>query len=358
LSGYVGPDEVDLGHEEAVSQFGMSIATVAASQDFSIAAPEGPILPTIETETEIDDSQEPTEKGSFRESQVASEATSKAKEVDYKDDGAAIEEPVQEEETPKPSRTPKKRKTAFEGYADDGGSYEPSLEESSAESELRVKTTKAPPKKVPPTITLSGIARPSKLQKTTPSTPSGKSHQAQNQRTSASRTRSRGGGLQAPGKTGDVTGSVKDMSTPPPARKLSKVSSASQEVKQSAQSPPSSPTFMGMKYENPSTSRAGSQSITPTGRINPYEVVYRADPNTEPDVPPMPPLPKSVRMPSGEIVKTTPAVISKPQPPSPAKLTKPRPASVSPKKLKESVENEDDQRPASKSSFEWPEDVF
>lgn len=246
-----------------------------------------------------------------------------------------------------PITPPKKRKSAFSGLADDGGIYKPSNDEEESddfdEADLEepvIKKLQLKPK------TPSGLARPSKHQKTTPATTDAKTRSSPPK----SRIRAKGSDIQGSLRRGSVqTGTT--STAPQPGRKLSKIQPATEKDVQSANSPPSTPTFMGMKYEQqgpvPGVAKTGTRVVTPTAsRNNSQNAVYSADPGMKDGVPPMPAMPKNLRFvyetpstPKAQVFAGNSKMIRTPSPK--------KPVLVSPEKeKKEDV------------PFEWPEDIF
>lgn len=252
------------------------------------------------------------------------------------------------------SRGTKKKKKTFERDIDTSGRYRPPPESEPStilpESRKARTTTKQTPS-----------ARPRKLQKTThdeapthkpslrkgrPSTQPGKVTSPQDQLLSA-RHRAR------PKKE---TPSTKP-SVPLSSIKLSKSRSIPQKAQQSVSPPPSS-SFTGLAYPKP-----GSKIET--------EPMYTAIPSAEGEVPPMPKLPKAVRLPSGEVVSTTLPQGSHGSGSGLGKLTKSSPKAAAAKRKKEDQEKEGgttttttageqrkDGAMIREDSFEWDKDVF
>lgn len=151
-------------------------------------------------------------------------------------------------------------------------------------------------------------------------------------------------------------------------RKHSPVSSKSSKSKipakggrQSVSPPPSGP-FTGLEYMKPSSQSSGNGTEVGEARMATYSAIPSADGD---DVPPMPKMPKAVRLASGEVVNI----------PAPkndgnggagklqhtgsnaSKLTKARPT-PSPRKGGEEKKSSSPKKGGKKEEFEWPEDVF
>ena len=279
-------------------------------------------------------------------------------------DGDYVEDESDRETTPKPQRTKpaaeriqakktptKKRKSTFERLADDGGVYKPSQDsESDLESEVKNST---PRKKN------TDDTRPRKLQKIVPDseeskpristsktmTPAGLEELGHNTSSAKASTSA----LSVPTIGNSLKGGKKLISPPPPGQK----SKIPQKGKQTFSPPPSS-SFTGLDYTKPSQAR---QSINAVGKLIGNDVAYSADPATDDSVPPMPTMPKAIRLNSGQIIQTTDASFasnnSKTSTASksssgPTKLTKPRPA---PKESKSKKQEADD-------DFHWDRDTF
>lgn len=363
LSGYVDPDENSLENPMGIDAPTMPetlgvplLRTETLSKDVA--------LPSVETEPEIKDGQETFDKQVSRDvliieaptniSEPATQA-SDVKGADHKGkSNFELSEVSDKEATPKPprariSRTPSKKRK----IADDSGIYKPSGDD--YESDLDPEIKKMTPKP------LQQNARPTKLQKTA-TTPDSKGHSPQNQRVSASRIRARTSGtsITAPSRGNSMNGITSTLASSPPARKLSKVQPSQKDPQQSVHSPPSSPTFMGMKYEKQATAnpRSGSRAAPSTNvRINPANLVYSADPNNESDIPPMPPLPKTIVLSSGEVLSTAGSAAVPKLVPGHNKLSKSK--SSSPKKSdNQDKEQKSGGRMGPDGIWEWPEDCF
>lgn len=324
--------------------------------------PQDRVVPTVEHDESI------REKAASETGHTVIETATNISEPSTKlydpNDGDYVEEGSDRETTPKPQRvklvtektplkkTPtKKRKSTFERLADDGGVYKPSQDsESDPESEV---------KKSMPRKSNSG-ARPRKLQKIvqesdgeskarlsvsktgTPASLGGLSRNTSSAKaaTSASSVPMRGNSLR---------GGKKLTSPPPPGQKNKIPQTGMQSF-----SPPPSSSFTGLDYTKPSVAR---QSIKTVGELVGNDIAYSADPTTDDSVPPMPTMPKAIRLHSGEIIQTTATSfasnVSKNSKTSktssgPTKLTKPRPA---PKESKSKKQEADD-------DFHWDRDTF
>jgi hypothetical protein len=268
---------------------------------------------------------------------------------------------------PKPS--PKKRKSnSFERLADDSGIYKPNGDsDSDGESEVKKGTQKknigARPRKLQKVSQDSTVESTSKL---TPSTSVGENQSPpQNQRTSASRATGAPAGSKNNFRTGaassgppiaprrqSLKGIKHTVTSPPPSGRLVKSQKGS--VRRQSVSPPPTSDFTGLDYVKPSTATKTEAAPQP-GRLAAPDVTYSAHPSTENGIPPMPKMPKAVRLPSGEVINTAPAAGKAPSNASSggAKLTKKKPA-----ERRNSKSPEKENQPHSKKSFEWPEDVF
>jgi hypothetical protein len=279
-------------------------------------------------------------------------------------DADYVEAESDRETTPKPLRAKlaadkiptkksqtKKRKSTFERAADNDDVYKPA-QDSASDQESEIKKS-APRKKA------VDDARPRKLQKVVPDAEEPKPKAS----TSKTMTPIGSGGLTrntssakastsapaAPARGISLKGGKKLISPPPPGQN----SKNPQKGKQSFSPPPSS-SFTGLGYTKPSQAR---QSIKTVGELVGNHVTYSADPTTDDGVPPMPTMPKAIRLHSGEIIQTAAASrasnTSNPSKTSKtssghAKLTKPRPA---PKESKSKKQEADD-------DFHWDRDTF
>jgi hypothetical protein len=231
------------------------------------------------------------------EAQLTTESSEVAS-ADYSnyEDEAEIED-SDRESTPRPKpakRTPKKTQAApaprrkrksntFEHIADDGGRYKPSEDSGSEdESDLDLATKK---KK------LNTSKPPRKLQKvaqepTKPISPP--------KPKSSANTR-------GPKPSNSAIPARRSSQNPSAAGKLVK-NNSSRNARQPVSPPPSSST--GLDYKKPSSSSA-------TSKTGGKEVAYIAHPSSGHGVPPMPKMPKSVRLASGEMVNTSAAANEK-----------------------------------------------
>ncbi|KAH8674751.1 hypothetical protein BGZ60DRAFT_278017 [Tricladium varicosporioides] len=231
--------------------------------------------------------------------------------------------------TPRKVSTPKKRKGIVEGLADDGA-YRPLRADGESDGEtvptklnLRKKATASRPRK------LQRVAQDSsKIHKRKAASPS--SPKVTHARKNSLRKSSAGG--------------------TPPATKLTKAK-VNCNVQQS-DSPPPATDFTGLDYMKPSlTNKLAAKKSSKVDTSSSKEVAYIANPEISADVPPMPPMPKAVRLASGEMVNTN-AFQS-----NPTKLTK-----TNRYIGKEAGENTklspEKKLTRAHESFEWPADVF
>jgi hypothetical protein len=319
--------------------------------------PQDRVLPTAEQEESI------REKAVSQFSHIAAETATNISEPSTKpydpNDVDFIEERTDEEGTPQPPKTKqsteetptkktpnKKRKSIFERLADDGGQYKPS-QGSGSDPESEVK--KSTPRKKN-----AGVRPPRKLQKTiqessgdsnpNPST-SKTDHRVSASGLGASSHNSSSAKASMPARRNSLKG-TKKLTSPPPSGMKSKIP---QNGKQSFSPPPSS-SFTGLDYMKPSLSK---QTVKQVGGLVSKDIAYSADPTTDDTVPPMPPMPKAIRLSSGEVIKTTTSFgnnTSKASSSGPTKLTKPRPAP------KETKKQDSEKLPS--DDFQWDRDVF
>jgi hypothetical protein len=328
------------------------LQSVAASDRFHAAETATSISePTTRAEDPNDSDYQ--EEKSDKESAVKARAKAKVK-------------PQKTLQIPKPS--PKKRKSnSFERLADDGGIYKPNEEsDSDGESEVKKGTQKknigARPRKLQKVSQDSTVDSISKI---TPSTSAVENQSpAQNQRTSASRATGAPAGSKNNSRTGaassgpqiaprrqSLKGIKHTVTSPPPSGRLVKSQKGS--VRRQSVSPPPASDFTGLDYVKPST--ATKAEAPQLSRLAAPDVAYSADPSTEDGIPPMPKMPKAVRLPSGEVINTAPPAGKATSNASSggAKLTKKKPV-----ERRNSKSPEKENQPHSKKSFEWPEDVF
>jgi hypothetical protein len=266
------------------------------------------------------------------------------------------------DQTPTKKTPTKKRKSNFERLADDGGQYKPSQDaDSDPESEVK-KTT---PRKQ------NVGARPRKLQKIVPESngdASSKASASKSMKTPSSsqdhistpgargNNQNKGSGnasmdaSSVPGRRNSLK-AMKKLTSPPPPDRMAK-SKILPKGKQSFSPPPSS-SFTGLDYMKPSLSKQTTKHVAELVDNN---VAYSADPTTDDNIPPMPAIPKAIRLSSGEVVKTSTSFGSGASKTSagPTKLTKPRPAhkeSVRPENKKQDNDEADD-------DFHWDRDTF
>jgi hypothetical protein len=316
--------------------------------------PQDHVLPTVEHEESIEE-----KAGSDVGHTVIETATTisepSTKAYDPNDGDYAEGEPKREaiskprvktstENTPTKKTPTKKRKSIFEGLADDGGRYKPSQD---SDSDIESEVKKSTPRK-------KNSGPPRKLQKTVQ-----ESDGDSNPKTSTSKTGSRTsmGGVSrntssakapvtapsVPTRGSGLKGGKKLISPPPPGQK----SKIPQTGKQTFSPPPSS-SFTGLDYTKPSVAR---QTVKHVAELVGNDVAYSADPTTDDSVPPMPKIPKEIRLHSGEVIQTTAASFASNSKTSsgPAKLTKPRPV---PKESKTKKQQEAD------DDFHWDRDTF
>ncbi len=268
-------------------------------------------------------------------------------DADYQDgDEESIKEATPES-TPKAA---KKKRKSFKPITDDGSRYQPSegAAESDAESEIKMATRKKNP-----------TARPSKLRKTSgehgvSASPSMRSMKilpaSQHPRGyRAGPTLTLTGVTLSPSRTTSGKLQKKAALSPPHSGYLIK-----ETQRQQSASPPPSGEFIGfdtVKPIKPTTPR--------TRKVD--GAAYVVDP-AEDDVPPVPKIPKALRMPNGEMVETHVAKVMKSDGfarHSPHKIVKKRPTGqVGVDHTKQKREEQVLQEPSPTKSFEWPEDVF
>jgi len=325
--------------------------------------PQDRVLPTVEHDESIEEKASDVGRMLMETATTISEPSTKAydpKDSDY------VEGESEHETTPKPAKikpatekieaptkkTPsKKRKSTFERLADDGGLYKPSRDtDSDPESEVKKST---PSKK-----TTGG--RPRKLQKTAQESDDEPNPKVSTLEKDARITTGLGGvshnsssakapvsAPSAPSRGNSLKGGKKLVSPPPPGQKDKTLQNGKQTF-----SPPPSSSFTGLDYIKPSVAR---QTVKQAAEHVGNDIAYSADPTTDHSVPPMPALPKEIRLHSGEIIKTTTAAFASNNPKTsktssgPTKLTKPRPA---PKESKSKKQEEAD------DDFHWDRDTF
>ncbi|RDW71300.1 hypothetical protein BP6252_07863 [Coleophoma cylindrospora] len=210
-----------------------------------------------------------------------------------------------------------KRKSIFDGLSDDSGIYRPSSNSENEDHE-------PPEKKTPP---MKKARKSQELIKEPPSTPDHRETQAKNQRQPASRHL-------------HLMNSSASSVTAQSIRKPSKIPLKSSDAQQSSSPPPSS-EFVGLdsiksSHTTRSLDRMRSRNVLrDQDDTEPYSVV----PGDDTDVPPIPKLPKEVKLAGGGILKTA---ISKENRKMPGN----------------SPERNIEKQPQSKKSFEWERDVF
>lgn len=281
------------------------------------------------------------------------------------------------EATPKPktkaAEPTKKRKTIFERDPDDGGEYTPSEEDEEEEEDDVAadvvsdvsSVTKPKSKATSTSTTKSKVSRgkgpiiilqhPRKLQKTVSGPKNSTVAKSALPKASSSASSMAPPTRAAPPPPPGRTASKKQPSqnqhitSPPPSGRLMKhnkqpLPPTSRE--QSASPPPSSATFTspGLKYTKPSHNAPKAPTHTHVHQ----EETYSADPTMSPSIPPVPPMPKAVRLASGEVVSTVGKVKS-----VLVKKTGAKSANGDAKQERTTMTAS-----SSKQSFEWPDDVF
>ena len=319
--------------------------------------PQDRVLPTVERDESVYTKVVSNVSHMMETTTTISEPSTKAYDPD---DGDYVEEPSEREATPKPQpvkpateknpikKTPTKKRKSI---ADDGGVSKPTRDsDSDPESEVKKST---PRKKN------AAISRPRKLQKisqeaeidanTNSPAPKTESHTSMGSGAitrNISSAKATTAAAPAPTRRNSLKGGKKLISPPPPGQK----SKMPQKGKQSFSPPPSS-SFTGLEYLKPSVAR---QTVKHVGELVGSDIAYSADPATDDSVPPMPTMPKAIRLHSGEIIQTaaasftsTTSKTSKTSKSSgPTKLTKPRPA------------RKDSEKRESRSKKQEPEDDF
>ena len=243
----------------------------------------------------------------------------------------------------------KKRKSVFEREVDKSGRFvPPAASESSTQfsKPKKAKTTTSPSasqsKKLQKTVQGTAPAKPSPM-KDAPSIPAAISYSpTQTNRTQPPR---RGTPKKAP-----VASAHSNIS-----RSSSKLSKSKIPRKSSAGTPPPA-SFGTLDYPKPKNGKGSKK--TP-------DEMYSAIPSAEGDVPPMPKLPKTVRLPSGEMVnveasKNYGEFFAKGG--GVGKLTKVKPGTVTEKEMKDAgglmMGERKDAGMNREDSFEWDKDVF
>jgi hypothetical protein len=233
---------------------------------------------------------------------------------------------------PKPKSTPPKKQVSKKRKSldDDGGIYKPGKESDTEESVVKkVKTPKrnaALPRKLQK---VNQQPIPNSASKEPHATPGAKS-QAENQPSPAPRHR-----IQS--KTASAISS----------RKLTPVKSRIPR-RQSTSPPPTASFFgTGLEYKKPALQARADGSD---------DEAYSAVPSAN-DIPPMPPMPKAVRLPSGELVQTAPSSLKKSLSVT-GKLTKSRPVNKGAGKDDEKERGKEEKRNEEDESHEWPDFVF
>ena len=310
-----------------------------------------------------------------------------------------VEDDEDEEPTPKPktkskaAEPTKKRKSIFERVPDDGGNYTPSADEDdeddltsdvisevSSITKPRNKSASTSTKASKPSTSASRgkgatitLQHPRKLQKTvsgpkaTTKTAVSKTSPPTNPSDSDSvssslssipppppptRTAPPPPPSQKPG-TNLKKSQNNHITSPPPSGRLmksNKVPLPPTNRQQSASPPPSSATFTGpgLNYTKPSHSQSRAPSKASSRRDVDEDNAYIADPALSPSIPPLPPMPKAVRLASGEVVSTAGMV----------KNVSGAASSNGGTLNREQRERAGMTSSTSKQSFEWPDDVF
>lgn len=328
--------------------------------------PQDRVLPSVEHDESAEGKASDVGRTLMETATTIGEPSTKAydsKDTDY------VEGEPEHETTPKPAKVKpatekipaptkkthsKKRKSTFERLADDGGLYKPSRDtDSDPESEVKKST---PSKKVVG-------ARPRKVQKTAQESDGQPNPKFSTQEKESRINTGLGGvsrnkssakapvsGPSAPSRGNSLKGGKKLISPPPPGQKDKLPQNTNQTF-----SPPPSSSFTGLDYTKPSVAW---QTINTASDHVGNDIAYSADPTTDDSVPPMPALPKEIRLHSGEVIKTTTAAFASHNTSSktsktssgPTKSTKPKPAPKESKSKKQVEEADDD--------FHWDRDTF
>jgi hypothetical protein len=337
--------------------------------------PQDLVIPTVEHEESIPE--KAVSDASYMVAETAttiSEPSTKAYDPDDLDyveeesDGekTAARRPAKASTEKNPSKkTPtKKRKSVFERQADDGGQYKPSHDtDSDPESEVKESTprkqnTGVRPRKLQKTVqesngdpssrasTSKPLKTPSSSQDRTSTSNAGGSNHVNGSGTASMDAHS------LPGRRNSLKG-MKKLTSPPPPGRIAK-SKLTQKGNQSFSPPPSS-SFTGLEYMKPSLSKQAAKRI---GELVGNDVAYSADPMTDESVPPMPEMPKAIRLSSGELIKTTASSFGSgtfKASSGPTKLTKPRPA---PKENEKRENKKQDNDKEVDDDFHWDRDTF
>ncbi|KAL5326060.1 hypothetical protein ACEPPN_007198 [Leptodophora sp. 'Broadleaf-Isolate-01'] len=397
LSGYVS-SEAGFSDDEMRSGIGQAVSTDHAmsnaqlmfgglsseqSKDIPAGSFNGQEVKQEDTVMQSVENQEPAQLEPTLASvgddlQVADTTPTKPKDTQMAED-------EDEEVTPKPKSRPaeptKKRKSIFERVPDDEGDYNPSEAEASEDEDdlasdivsevsslTKPKSKSTSSSKVPkssnsrgkgPTITLQ---HPRKLQKTV-SGPKNTTVPKTSPPKSSSSVSSSRPSIPPPTRTAPPPPAgqnppagkkqqTQHITSPPPSGRLmksNKVPLPPTSRQQSASPPPSSATFTGpgLAYTKPSR----TNNLTPKAPSRHQEDAYSADPAMSPSIPPLPPMPKAVRLASGEVVSTEGMVSGIPS-------VKTKSSTANGGMTREQRERTGVSSSSSKQSFEWPDDVF
>ncbi|KAF4633253.1 hypothetical protein G7Y89_g4861 [Cudoniella acicularis] len=322
--------------------------------------PNDEVIQSVEKDDDMDetieygarqseDAETEAQEGTLNESSALPSANDSSYEEEQSDKESTPKPKTQPSEiTPKKDSTPRKRKSRFERLADDGR-YKPSPEpDSDDESEVKKATLRKKP----------ATSRPRKLQKVTQDTAK-----------VANAPKLKGSTLAPPKNTHTGTKiTVFDMTSKTTGRGHSRTGAVSSAklVKSKPQpnarqsvSPPPSSDFNGLDYMKPSLTSKSVKIPKSGNQLGAEDVAYIANPAFSSDVPPMPKMPKAVRLASGEMISTAPSLISgNSRQSSPSKLTKPNPTIKEGESTKPDKDNVQKPLTRAHESFEWPPDVF
>ncbi|PVH82939.1 hypothetical protein DL98DRAFT_586097 [Cadophora sp. DSE1049] len=293
----------------------------------------------------------------------------------------------------KPAEPTKKRKSIFERVPDDGGDYTPSgdeededdltsdiISEVSSITKPKNKSTSTSTKASKPSISRGKgptmtLQHPRKLQKTVPgpkattkttvpksSPPSKTSSSVSSSRPSIPPPPTRTAPPPPPSQksgTNQKKSQNHHITSPPPSGRLmksNKVPLPPTNRQQSASPPPSSATFTGpgLNYTKPSRNQSRAPSKASSRHDVDEDDAYIADPALSPSIPPLPPMPKAVRLASGEVVSTAGMVTNVSAASSNAVKNGTNGGAMN----REQRDRAGMSSSTSKQSFEWPDDVF
>jgi hypothetical protein len=339
--------------------------------------PKDHVLPSVETD-DLVEHDEPETSGSVSQSNSPKAVTTV---TEPSTNPSESQDNSQEQEgSPKESSKPgpvkpvtKKRKSTFVPLADDGGRYKPGPDsESDPESEAKKVTTRKKKAAAPTRNKLQKISHTTTNQDRPPKNTTS-THIASLQSSPPNKGISKPlFQLPSKGIKTNTNSSPSSNQTPPrancvrPSKKAALVISASSSSKlvkskpiqnqgrQQSVSPPPSSSFTGLDYTKPS--KSPKHNLESPSK----EEIYIANPSNEDDIPPMPKLPSSVRLPSGEFVSTALSNLASATPGA-SKLTKAKKLTKenkNPVRGQEGGKNNENKEPNRKQSFEWPEDVF